>query len=76
MVWKEAENRDRDWGETLKIRFFLSPHTPYRRVGLARFALKTLTPRLTDSFTDFEKKKTDSFAIQYLTNVRKPLTDN
>ena len=26
-VWNEAENRERDWGETLKIRFFLSPHT-------------------------------------------------
>ena len=33
-VW----NRERDWGETLKIRFFLSPHTPYRRVRLSRFA--------------------------------------
>ena len=29
-VWNEAENRERDWGETLKI--FLSPHTPVRRV--------------------------------------------
>ena len=28
-VWNEAENRERDWGETLKIKlfFFLSPHT-------------------------------------------------
>ena len=27
-VWNEAENRERDWGETLKIVvFFLSPHT-------------------------------------------------
>ena len=34
----------------------LSPHTPYGRVRLARFALKTLTPRFTDFFTDFEKK--------------------
>ena len=34
-VWNEAENRERDWGETL---FFLSPHTPVRRVRLARFA--------------------------------------
>ena len=23
-VWNEAENRERDWGETLKIRFFFS----------------------------------------------------
>ena len=42
--------------------FFLSPHTPYGRVRLARFALKTLTPRFTDFFTDFEKK-TDCFAV-------------
>ena len=31
-VWNEAENRERDWGETL------SPHTPYGHVRLARFA--------------------------------------
>ena len=35
----------------------LSPHTPSGRVRLARFALKTRTPRFTDFFTDFEKKK-------------------
>ena len=23
-AWNEAENRERDWGETLKIRFFFS----------------------------------------------------
>ena len=34
-VWNEAENRERDWGETL---FFLPPHRPYGRVRLARFA--------------------------------------
>ena len=52
-VWNEAENRERDWRETLKIRFiFLSPHTPY---GLAR---KALTSLVTDFCTDFEKKKT------------------
>ena len=30
-VWSEAENSERDWGETLKIRLFFlaSPHTPY-----------------------------------------------
>ena len=55
-VWNEAENRERDWF------FFLSPHTPYGRVRLARFARKTLTPRFTDFFTDFEKK-TDCFAV-------------
>ena len=42
--------------------FFLSPHMPYGRVTLARFALKTLTPRLTNFFTDFEKN-TDWFAV-------------
>ena len=41
--------------------FFFSRLKPYGRVRLARFALKTLTPRLTDFFTDFEKK-TDTFA--------------
>ena len=37
----------------------------YGRVRLARFALKTLTPRFTDFFTDFEKKKTDCFAVYW-----------
>ena len=23
-VWNESQNRERDWGETLKIRFFFS----------------------------------------------------
>ena len=32
-----AENRERYWGEALK-NFFLSPHTPVRRVRLTRFA--------------------------------------
>jgi len=45
-VWNEAENRDRDWGETLKI---LASARALR-------AHKTLTPRFTDFFTDFEKK--------------------
>ena len=38
-AWNEAENRERDWGERLKIliianKFFLSPHTPYGHVRL------------------------------------------
>ena len=37
-------------------RFFFS-RLLTRRVSLARFARKTLTPRSTDFFTDFEKKK-------------------
>jgi len=37
-VWNNSENRQRDWGETLRIRFFLSPHTPFGRVRFARFA--------------------------------------
>ena len=36
---------------------------------LARFALKTLTPRFTDFFTDFEKK-TDCFAVYRGRNFR------
>ena len=41
-VWNEAENRERDWGETLKIGFFFSPYTPYGRVRLERFARSRL----------------------------------
>ena len=55
-VWNEADNRERDWGETLKF-FFLSPHTPYACEARARSARKTITPRFSDFFTDFEKKK-------------------
>ena len=43
-VWNEAENRERDWGETREAR--------------ALCARKTLTPRFTDFFIDFEKKPT------------------
>ena len=57
-VWNEAVNSERDWGETLKIRFSLASHA--RRALRAR---KTLTPRFTFFFfTDF-KKKTDCFAV-------------
>ena len=55
----KAENRERDWGQSV---FSLSPHMPYGCVRLARFAHKTLTPRVTDFFTDFEEK-TDCFAV-------------
>ena len=55
-VWNEAENRERDWVETLKI------GACEGRVRLASFARKNLTPRFTDFFTDFEKK-TDRFAV-------------
>ena len=58
-VWTEAENRERDWTDTLKI---LSPHTPSGHVRLARLACVRLTPRFTDFFTDFEKKS-DCFAV-------------
>ena len=47
-VWNKAENRERDWGETLKISFFsLASHA--RRACEARTlrAHKTLTPRFT-----------------------------
>ena len=47
-VWNEAENRERDWGETLS--------------ACEARARKTLTPRFTDFFTDFEEK-TDCFAV-------------
>ena len=46
-VWNEVENRERDWGETLRACETRAPR-----------ARKTLTPRFTDFFTDFEKKRT------------------
>ena len=57
-VWNEAEKRERDCGETLKIRF-LSPHTYETRALRAR---KTRTPRFTNFFTDFEQKN-DCLAV-------------
>ena len=58
-VWNEAENRERDWGETLKIRFLLSPHTPYGRVSLARFArVRLLRHALPISLLILRKKRT------------------
>ena len=57
-MWNEAENRERDWGETIKIRL---------RACEARAvpARKALTPRFTDFFTDFGEK-TDCFAVYQL----------
>ena len=57
-VCNEAENRERDWGESLFFSpFFLSPHTPVRACeARALRAHKTLTLRFTVFFTDFEKK--------------------
>ena len=58
----QLKTESETWGETLKIRtvrfayFFLSPHTPYGRVRLARFARKTLAALFTDFLTYFEKK--------------------
>ena len=49
-AWNEAENGEQDWGEC------------EARTLRALRALKTLTPRFTDFFTDFEKK-TDCFAV-------------
>ena len=54
-VWSQAENRERDWGETV---FFSRG-----RVRLAHFArVRLLRHALPISFTDFEKK-TDCFAV-------------
>ena len=57
-VWNEAENRERDWGETLKIRFFSSCLCEAHALR----ARKTLASSFTDFFTDFEEK-TDCFAV-------------
>ena len=51
-VWNEAENKERDWEETLKILFLSRAY----EAGAFR-ARKTLTPRFTNFFSDFEKKK-------------------
>ena len=51
----EAENRERDWRETL---FFLSPHTPVGRVRLARFErVRLLLHALPISLLILRKKK-------------------
>ena len=57
-VWNEVENRARDWEETLS----LASHASRACDDRALRARKTLTPRFTDFFTDFEKK-TDCFAV-------------
>ena len=54
-MWNEAENRERDWGE-------LASHARRACEARAVRAHKTLTPRVTDFFTDFEEK-TDCFAV-------------
>ena len=51
-VWNEAENREQDWRETLKIRSVAS------HALRACEARETLTPRFTDFFIDFEKETT------------------
>ena len=63
-VWSEAENSERDWGETLKIRFFFlaSPHTPYGRVRLARVRLLRHTLPF---FTDFETVLQSNYHYYY-----------
>ena len=53
-VWNEADNRERDWGETLKIRCFFFSR---RRVRLASFArVRLIRHGLPIFFTDFDKK--------------------
>ena len=55
-VWNEAENRERDWG-------FLSPHTPYGRVALSRFARVRLLRHALPISLLILRKKTDCFAV-------------
>ena len=59
-VWNEAENRERDWGETLK-----------RRVRLARFArVRHLRHALPISLLNLRKKPTVlQSMLQYSFNV-------
>ena len=59
-VWNEAENRGRDWRETLKIRFFsLASHALRACEARALRVLKTLTPR----FTDFSSSETQGQSV-------------
>ena len=61
-VWNEAKKRERDWGGTLKIRFFfLALHALRACEARALRARRTPTPR----FTDFEKKNR-LFAVEPL----------
>ena len=60
-VWNEAENSDRDWGETLGF-FSRASHVLRVSETLAPRARKTLTPHFTFFFTNFEKK-TDCFLV-------------
>ena len=63
-AWNEAENRERDWGETLKIRgVLLSPYTPYGRVRLGRFARARLLRYALPMSLLILRKKTDCFAV-------------
>ena len=58
-VWNDSQNRERDWGETLKIRFFsLASHALQACKARARRARKTLTPRLPISLLILRKKPT------------------
>ena len=58
-VWNESQNRERDWGETLKIRFFsLASHALQACKARASRARKTLTPRLPISLLILRKKPT------------------
>ena len=52
-VWNEAENIERDWRETLNI----SPHTPYGRVRLVRFARARLLRHALPIFVLILRKK-------------------
>ena len=67
----EAENRERDWGEMLKIVgfFSLASHALRESEARALRARKTLTPRFTDFFADFEEK-TDCFAVYFARAVK------
>ena len=63
-VWNVAENRERDWVLSLPSHALREPLRACEARALR--ARKTLTPRFTDFFTDFEKK-----TILFL--IKKPL---
>ena len=54
-VWNESQNKERDWGETLKIRFFsLASHA----LRACKASAQTLTARLPISLPILRKKQT------------------
>ena len=65
---KRSGTRLKTETQTGERRFFLSPHTPYERIRLARFTrVRLLRHALPISWLILRKKKTDCFAVYLIT---------